>query len=104
MALVRRLRWLGDDVQDEMVRLLRGSEPAAEPSPLPRIRKQMGDLVPSDLERYPIWEFALDEEGEEGQDEETVRPRPDLADADPDAGVLVVRAELVARDGTRFDG
>lgn len=26
--------------------------------------------------RYPFWEFALDEEGEEGQDEATARPRP----------------------------
>jgi hypothetical protein len=104
VALVRRLRWLGDDVQDEMVRLLRESEAAAEAPALPQVRKQVGDLLPSDLGRYPVWEFALDEEGEEGQDEETVRPRPDLADADPNDGLFVVRAELVARDGTRFAG
>lgn len=70
----------------------------------PRIRKQVYELVPADLERFPIWELATDEEGEEGQDEATVRPRPDLEIADPSEGILVVRAELVAADGTRFDG
>jgi hypothetical protein len=68
------------------------------------IQKQVYDLVPADLERFPIWELATDEEGEEGQDEETVRPRPDLDVAYPSEGILVVRAELVAADGTRFDG
>ena len=68
------------------------------------IRKQVADLRPDDLARFPIWEFALDEEGEEGQDEETVRPRPDLDRADPSEGMFVVRAEFVSADGTRFDG
>jgi hypothetical protein len=68
------------------------------------IRKQVTDLRPDDLAQFPIWEFALDEEGEEGQDEETVRPRPDLHRADPAEGMFVVRAELVAADGTQFDG
>jgi hypothetical protein len=103
VALVRRLRWLGDAVQDEMVRVLLGSK-ATEAPVLPPIRKQVSDLVPSDLEEFPIWEFALDEEGEAGQDEETVRPRPDLADADPGDGLFVVRAEFVACDGAQFTG
>jgi hypothetical protein len=68
------------------------------------IRKQVYDLVPADLERFPIWELATDEEGEEGQDEATARPRPDLEVADPSEGILVVRAELVAADETRFAG
>lgn len=51
------------------------------------IRKQVTDLRPDDLAPYPIWEFALDEEGEEGQDEETVKPRPDLDRADPAEGI-----------------
>jgi hypothetical protein len=70
----------------------------------PRIRKQVYELVPADLEQFPIWELATGEEGEEGQDEATVRPRPDLGVADPSEGILVVRAELLAADGTRFDG
>lgn len=68
------------------------------------IRKQVADLRPEDLARFPIWELALDEEGEEGQDEETVKPRPDLSRADPAEGMFVVRAEFVSADGTRFDG
>jgi hypothetical protein len=68
------------------------------------IRKQVTDLRPDDLARFPIWEFALDEEGEEGQDEETVKPRPDLTRADPALSIFVVRAEFVAADGTRFHG
>lgn len=68
------------------------------------IRKQVTDLRPDDLAPYPIWEFALDEEGEEGQDEETVKPRPDLDRADPAEGIFIVRTEFVAADGTRFDG
>jgi len=68
------------------------------------IRKQVVDLRSSDLERYAIWEFALDEEGEEGQDEETVKPRPDLEVADPRNGLFVVRAGLTAADGTPFAG
>ena len=72
--------------------------------PTTRIRKQVGELKPADLARFSIWEFALDEEGEPGQDEETVKPRPDLEAVDPAAGRFIVRAEFVAQDGTRFDG
>jgi hypothetical protein len=68
------------------------------------IRRQVGDLGPEDLARFPIWEFAMDEEGEEGQDEETVRPRPDLGRADPAEGIFIVRTEFVAADGTTYDG
>ena len=39
-----------------------------------RIRKQVYDLTAEDLRRYPLWEFCLDEEGIEGQDEATVKP------------------------------
>jgi len=40
------------------------------------IRKQIEKLLITDLEQCPFWEFALDEEGKEGQDETTVRPNP----------------------------
>jgi hypothetical protein len=68
------------------------------------VRKQSYDLRPGDLEQSPIWEYALDEEGEPGQDEATVRPRPDLTVADPGDGIFVARAEFIAHDGTRYDG
>src|SRR5438445_9260527 len=47
-----------------------------------RIRKQEYDIRPEDLRRFPIWEYALDEETTPGQDELTLRPRPDLDLAD----------------------
>jgi hypothetical protein len=39
-----------------------------------KLRKQVYDLTTEDLDFAPIWEYAHDEEGEEGQDEATVRP------------------------------
>jgi hypothetical protein len=52
---------------------------------------QVYGLSLADLERFPVWEFAFDEEGEPGQDEATVKPRPHLADGvDPDEGLFVV--------------
>ena len=39
-----------------------------------RVRKPVDKLTPADLEQFPFWEFALDEEGIAGQDETTVRP------------------------------
>lgn len=69
-----------------------------------RIRKQVYELGPEDLDAAPIWEFALDEEGDPDQDEATVKPRPDLDRADPRQGMLIVRAEFITADGTRFDG
>ncbi len=70
----------------------------------PAIRKQVYDLTPDDLAGTPIWEFALDEEGLAGQDEATVKPRPDLERADVDEGLLVIRAEFASADGPLFDG
>jgi hypothetical protein len=66
-----------------------------------KIRKQVYELTPSDLEEYPIWEFALDEEGVEGQDEATVRPLPDRKRA---FNGDVARATFVTADGIRFTG
>jgi hypothetical protein len=104
----RKLRDAGgmtDAAFAEAVRLL---DEVARPTPpstsSPRIRKQVGDLALSDLVECPVWEFAIDEEGEEGQDEETVKPRPDVKLADPSDGLFLVRAEFSAADGTRFDG
>ena len=39
-----------------------------------KICKPVDQLQPDDIESYPIWEFALDEEGNEEQDETWVRP------------------------------
>lgn len=66
----------------------------------PRIRKSVGDLAPADLAEFPVWEFALDEEGEDGQDETTVRPWPQESPLDRSEGTFVVRARFVLADGT----
>lgn len=69
-----------------------------------RVRRQVYELTPADLERFPVWEFALDEEGEEGQDEATVRPYEASGSLDPKDGMFIVRASLTLSDGTRFKG
>jgi hypothetical protein len=69
-----------------------------------RIRRQVYELSPADLERFPVWEFALDEEGEEGQDEATVRPYEATLPLDPSDGMFIVRAKLTLFDGTSFKG
>jgi len=68
------------------------------------IRRQVYELTPADLERFPVWEFALDEEGEEGQDEATVRPYEVSGPLDPADGMFIVRASLTLSDGTRLTG
>jgi hypothetical protein len=67
------------------------------------IRKQVYHLTAEDFTRHPVWEFALDEEGKEGQDEATVRPLEcDMADGS--MGMLVVRAGFVLADGSTMPG
>jgi hypothetical protein len=68
------------------------------------IRKQVYDLTLEDFEASPVWEFCLDEEGEPGQDEETVRPRPELAQVDPEQGLFVVAATFRASDDQEYSG
>ncbi len=69
-----------------------------------RIRRQVYDLTPADLDRHPVWEYALDEEGVEGQDEATVRPCRVRGSLDTAEGMFIVRAVLTLADGTRFKG
>lgn len=69
-----------------------------------KIRKQACRLSASDFLDFPAWEYALDEEGEEGQDEATVRPYPFEGVLDPWNGAFLVRAAFVLADGTRLPG
>jgi hypothetical protein len=39
-----------------------------------RARKQVYELTLDDLGKFPVWEFRLDKDGAQGQDEATVRP------------------------------
>jgi hypothetical protein len=66
-----------------------------------KARKQVYELTLADLRKFPVWEFALDEEGEAGQDEATVRP---AASAPDGSGAFVVRTRFVATDGSEFQG
>jgi hypothetical protein len=69
-----------------------------------RIRRQVYELTPADLDGHAVWEFALDEEGEAGQDEATVRPCQPTGALDPSDGMFVVRARLKLADGTQVRG
>jgi len=69
-----------------------------------RIRKSVTDLALADFERFGVWEFALDEEGEEGQDETTVRPFEIRGALDPSEGMFVIRASFTLADGTAMRG
>lgn len=68
------------------------------------IRKQQFDLTLSDLDQFPVWERALDEEGEPGQDEETLRPLEHTLPLDCPTSNLIVRARFVLADGTPTRG
>lgn len=67
-------------------------------------RKQVYDLTLDDLFDYPVWEFALDEEAKDGQDEATVRPYDAPEALDPSDGMFVVLASFVLADGSKMQG
>lgn len=66
-------------------------------------RKSITDLTPADLEAFPVWEFAMDEEDVEGQDETWVRP-VDSSVAPLDRVAMQVATEFRAAGGTRYPG
>jgi hypothetical protein len=68
-----------------------------------KTRKPLDQLRPSDLKTFPVWEFASDEKGEEGQDETWVRPRR-ARQVPANAYSLSVAAVLVAADGAEYEG
>jgi hypothetical protein len=51
-----------------------------------------------------VWEFALDEEGDEEQDEATVRPFTVDSTVDPSVGMLIVSATFTLNDGSTRNG
>jgi hypothetical protein len=68
------------------------------------IRKQVYELTAADFNAYPVWEFALDEEDVDGQDEATVRPWRGAEPIDAADAMFVVRAAIQLADGTRLPG
>ncbi len=69
-----------------------------------KIRKQIYELTVEDLNRFPVWEFALDEECVQGQDEATVRPCEISGPLDPSDGMFVVKASFTLADGSKVQG
>ena len=69
-----------------------------------KLRKQVYDLLPRNLEEFPVWEYALDEEGEKNQDEATVRPCTAEDLASETARSFIVRARFTLADGTHAEG
>ncbi|WP_093287366.1 hypothetical protein [Solimonas aquatica] len=69
-----------------------------------KTRKQVYDLIPADLHQTAVWEFALDEEGEEGQDEATVRPVNVEGSLNTADGMFIVWASFVLADGSHAEG
>jgi len=67
-------------------------------------RKQVYELQVDDLEKHDVWEFALDEEGEPGQDEATVRPYKRSGKLNPDKGMFVVKAQFIIANGKKYTG
>jgi hypothetical protein len=70
----------------------------------PRVRKQIDELNAADFEAHPVWEHCLDEEGEPGQDEATVRPYDAGGKPLEYVGLVVVRSTLTLANGKRFPG
>jgi hypothetical protein len=71
--------------------------------PTLRTRKPIDELVALDFVTYPIWQFASDEEGVEGQDETWVRPVPGMT-VRKGRYSLWVAADFTAAAGTEILG
>jgi len=69
-----------------------------------RVRKQVYELTLDDLSKFPVWEFRLDKDGAESQDEATVRPFTSSGPLDPADRMFVVRATFTLADGSRMKG
>jgi hypothetical protein len=70
----------------------------------PRIRKQVYDLTPVDLQEHPVWVFMPADDGTPDQDDATVAPWDPRAPFDPAEGATVVRARFTLADGTGRTG
>jgi len=68
------------------------------------VRLQDGKLTITDLMRFSAWEYALDKEGVEGQDERTVRPYLASPPLDLQDAYFLVRASFTLADGTVHKG
>jgi len=65
-----------------------------------KTRKQVYDLTVEDLRQFPVWQYALDEEGAAEQDEATVRPLAGLPAIAEDRSQVVLATTFTLADGT----
>jgi hypothetical protein len=69
------------------------------------LRKQYIDLSKNDFDEVSIWEAALDEEDQPGQDETTMKPYiPDENDFNYSGGVFLIKAKITLKDKSTYDG
>lgn len=68
------------------------------------LRVQFEDFTLEHFKIAPIWEFAIDEEGEEGQDETTLKPRLDLEFPDASEGLLIIECDFETKSGKKYKG
>ena len=73
-------------------------------NPSLRVRRQIYDLTPLDLETFPVWEFNLDRTSGNGQDELTIRPCVAAVPLNPADCMFVVRAVFTLADGSSMQG
>ena len=71
--------------------------------PYLRTRKPVDQLRLSDITKFPVWEFATDNEGSPGRDETWVRP-VDTKVVPADAFSLSVAAKFMTASGREFSG
>jgi hypothetical protein len=69
-----------------------------------RVRKQVYELTLQDLSAFPIWEFRLDSDHDEGRDESTVGPYPKVGVLNPTDRMFVVRTIFALADGSQMQG
>jgi hypothetical protein len=67
-----------------------------------RTRKPVGELSLEDLAAFPVWEYAIDEEGHEDRDETWVRPVDSRVV--PKHSDTLVAADFTAACGKQFTG
>ncbi len=72
-------------------------------APTLKTRKPVVELSVEDLKVFPIWEYALDEEGIEGRDETWVRPVPKKK-IPKNAYSLLVAADFQTAAGEQYQG
>ena len=69
-----------------------------------KVRKPINELTQADLSAFPVWEYASDEEGADGQDETTVRPVNVRLPIHSVEGPFQIRAIFTLADGSEMTG